>query len=159
MVHAGDFTPLAIAINFLGGALFLVAASRFMFDFYHSQKTETCLFAYLALLFGVSGVTFTQSTLWDPSWWQWHLLRLVAYLLVLGVLFRGYYLMQRELRTTNEQLELDIIERKQVEEVLSRKMLGQGTIASILNLALQPISLEETLRRSLVLVLQRQGID
>ncbi len=118
MVHHGEFTPVAKAINFLAGGLFLIATLRFMFDFYHSGKIESYLFACLALLFGISGIIFTYSALWDHSWWQWHILRLMAYSLVLGNLFRGYYLLLRELKESNERLELDIVERKRAEERL-----------------------------------------
>ncbi|MCP4042439.1 MAG: PAS domain S-box protein, partial [Gammaproteobacteria bacterium] len=38
----------------------------------------------------------------------------MAYSLVLGFLFRGYYLIQQKLKESNDQLELDIIKRKRV---------------------------------------------
>ncbi|MCP4042438.1 MAG: hypothetical protein GY731_10870, partial [Gammaproteobacteria bacterium] len=104
MVHSGEFTPLAIATNLLAGGLFFIATLRFMFDFYRYEEIESYLFACLALLFGISGIIFTYSALWEHSWWQWHLLRLMAYGLVLGSLFRGYYLLLQELKESNEQL-------------------------------------------------------
>ena len=52
---------------------------------------------------------------------------------------------------------LDITEHKQAEKEMSRKLLDQEIMASILGLAMQPISLEEMLRQSLFMVLQRHG--
>lgn len=97
MVHGGEFTRAAEAINLLGGGAFLVAGLRLMLDFHRSQEGEFLLFACMALLFGLSGVVFKYSALWDDEWWIWHLLRLTAYLLVLGFLARRYQRSQQEL--------------------------------------------------------------
>ncbi|MEN8132871.1 MAG: PAS domain-containing protein, partial [Pseudomonadota bacterium] len=65
----------------------------------------------------------------------------------------------RELTSRNEDLHGEVGERKQAQEALSRSLLNQEIIASILKLSLQPLPLDEILRQSLVLVLQRHGLD
>jgi len=100
MVRMGKFTTTAININLLAGVLFLAAALRFVLDFHRSGKPEFYLFVCLFLLFGLSGLTFKYSSIWDCEWWLWHMLRLVAYLLVLGSLVCGYNQMVSNLKAT-----------------------------------------------------------
>jgi PAS domain S-box-containing protein len=87
MVAQGSFTPAARAINILGGLFFLAAAVNLALRYRATQVLDELLFTSLCLLFGVAGVLFEASTMWDASWWLWHLLRLVAYLLALAYLF------------------------------------------------------------------------
>ncbi len=65
----------------------------------------------------------------------------------------------RDLSLLNEELQREVGERTRAEEDLSRGLLDQEIIASILKLSLEPLPLEEILRRSLVLVLQGHGLD
>ncbi len=65
----------------------------------------------------------------------------------------------RDLTLLNEELQKEVRERKRAEEELSRGLLDQEIIASILKLSLEPLALEEILRRSLVLVLHGHGLD
>jgi signal transduction histidine kinase len=111
MIHNGEFTTTAIAVNFLAGMLFLAAAVRFALDFQRSGELEVYLFASLALLFGLAGLTFKYSLIWDSRWWLWHLLRLTAYLLVLGFVVHQYLQMVSVLRIT-------LAERVRAEEAL-----------------------------------------
>jgi signal transduction histidine kinase len=64
----------------------------------------------------------------------------------------------RELTSLNEDLHREVGERKQAQEALSRNLLDQEIILSILKLSLQPLPLVEILRQSLVLVLQKHGL-
>ncbi len=98
MVVGGRFTPEAITLNVAGGLLFLAAAARLLLDFRASGETEMYLFACMAVLFGLAGITFTLSSMWSPSWWLWHLLRLAAYALALGFVTAAYSRAVRELR-------------------------------------------------------------
>ena len=90
MVHNGDFTTTAVAINSLSGIMFIFAAFRFSIDFYRVKTIETYLFACMFMLFGIAEITFYQSSIWDSGWWVWHLLRLVAYILVMLFIIRQY---------------------------------------------------------------------
>jgi PAS domain S-box-containing protein len=60
----------------------------------------------------------------------------------------------RDLTLLNEDLHSEVEERKRAQEGLSRGLLYQEIIASILKLSLEPVPLVEILRRSLILVLQ-----
>ena len=87
MVREGTFTPAARAINIFGGLFFLAAMVNFLLRYRAKGDFDELLFANLCLLFGVAGVLFEVSKVWDPSWWLWHLLRLIAYLIALVYLF------------------------------------------------------------------------
>ena len=65
----------------------------------------------------------------------------------------------RELTLLNEDLHREVEKRNLAQEALSRSLLDQQIIASILKLSLQPLPLVEILRQSLVLFLQRHGLD
>ena len=84
MVEAGIFTPLAKGINITGGVLFVAATVFFVRRYRASRMLADFLFAVISLLLGVSGILFELSTLWDASWWLWHLMRLIAYTIALG---------------------------------------------------------------------------
>lgn len=75
----GEFTQIAARLNFVGGILFLGGVAYFFSRFDRTLDTIDILFAVYCLLFGVAGVTFVFSTLWGPSWWLLHLVRLAAY--------------------------------------------------------------------------------
>ena len=78
MVVQGKFSPLARALNILGGIGFIIAASFFMVRYRFSSARSDYLFAIHCSLFGAAGVLFELSQLWDAAWW-WYLLRLMAY--------------------------------------------------------------------------------
>lgn len=63
----------------------------------------------------------------------------------------------RELSLLNKDLRQQIGERTQAQEALTRSLLDQEIIASILKISLLPIPLDEILRQSLVLVLHKHG--
>ena len=116
MAHNGQFTGNAVAINLLAGVLFMAAAVRLGIDFHRSGKLELYLFACMALLFGLAGLTFPFSSMWDGGWWFWHMLRLAAYLLVLGFMVREYQRSRQELRRHADQLENLVAERTEAVE-------------------------------------------
>ncbi len=90
MIHNGEFTTTAIAINTLAGIMFLIATFRFLLDFNRCEEIELYMFACMSLLFGIAELTFYQSSIWGSGWWLWHLLRLVAYILVLYFIIHQY---------------------------------------------------------------------
>jgi len=83
MLHEGRFTIPAVSINLIAGGLFAVSAVRFIADFHRSGSPELFLFACMATLFSTAQVSFPYSSPWDTTWWLWHVLRLMAYVLVL----------------------------------------------------------------------------
>ena len=98
MAFDGAFTPTAIALTVTATVLFLISFVRFWWDSRRTESSEAALFAGLALVFGLAELMFTYSALWDVRWWCWHLLRLMGYMLVLGVMVKGYQRMLIDLK-------------------------------------------------------------
>ncbi len=98
MTVQGKFALQAIALNALAATLFIASAIGFLIDFRRSSQSLAYLFACLSLLFGITEIMFLRSAPWDSAWWYWHILRVIAYLLVLGYVSRGYALMVSDLR-------------------------------------------------------------
>jgi len=94
MLINNQFYFLAKVINFTGGIDFLIGASFFVYSYYmqtenkskHTTNNDNIIFSNHCLLFGIAGLLFETSTLWDASWW-WHTLRFSAYLVVLVYFF------------------------------------------------------------------------
>lgn len=103
MIRNGEFTPTAVAPQSLACLFFLAATLRFLLDYRRSGKSEDYLFASLALMFGLAELVFMYSVPWDTRWWFWHLLRLLACLIVLGYVGRGYFLMISNLKDSLAQ--------------------------------------------------------
>ena len=83
MTTEAGFTLAARFANILGGLCFLVASSFFFFRKRGQITNENIILSNHCFLFGISGIIFEFSVLWDGSWWLWHSLRLIAYLVVL----------------------------------------------------------------------------
>ncbi|OFZ15080.1 MAG: hypothetical protein A2X86_07075 [Bdellovibrionales bacterium GWA2_49_15] len=111
MPSDGTFPPIALFLHYLSATLFLLSVPRFAMDFRHSHRLESLLFAGIALLFGMAGILFSQSMLWDDIWWAWHGLRLAAYVAVLWLINFEYRGLLAGLRNVNSQLERRVIER------------------------------------------------
>ena len=77
--RGGGFTPVAQALNVGGGAGFLVAALYFVLLRYRTKAADSLPWASQCLLFGMAGILFAESSLWDGNWWLWHVLRALAY--------------------------------------------------------------------------------
>src|SRR5581483_243745 len=92
--------PTAVGPIALASMLFFAGASRFLLDYRRDSRAESLLFGCLALLFGVAELMVTYSVPWDARWWMWHALRLLAYMLVLGYMVRGYQSMVFDLRVS-----------------------------------------------------------
>jgi len=136
MAVGGRFTPLASNINLLSGILYLTASICFFRDFRSSGVNESFMFGGMSLLFGFSSFTFRYSALWDDEWWLWHLTRLLAYALVVWVLFAEYRKTvsalegavgklareEKELKESNENLGREIESRRKTEEDLKKNI-------------------------------------
>ena len=128
----GSFSTSAQALNIGGGLGFLVAGIFFSRRFSENQELEDWLFAVNTNLFGVAGVLFETSSLWDAAWWWWHLLRMSAFLAALIYASRAFFEAEQELVTLNQQLTqanrlLDqrAEERAQQLETTSRELVTQ----------------------------------
>lgn len=117
------FTFAAKALNVGGGIGFLAATGFFLFR--QPKTRDSLLFANLSLLFGVAGIIFEQSKLWDGNWWLWHILRLAAYAVVLYFFMAMYYRTLLNLHQTHASLEQKVAEvsRKTSETQQAREQL------------------------------------
>src|SRR5437899_11975598 len=112
-----------------------VSAIEFLADFRRSRQSLAYLFACLSLLFGMAEIMFLRSAPWDSGWWYWHVLRVIAYLLVLGYVSRGYALMVSDLRRALAQTlrsERRLAAQYEVTQVLADSSTLQDAGQSIL---------------------------
>jgi PAS domain S-box-containing protein len=91
MTRGDEFTATAVGLNLLASLLFLGGAARLLIDFHRSGRFETYLLACMATMFGLAGLLFTYSALWNHTWWLWHMLRATAYGFALVFAFREHY--------------------------------------------------------------------
>lgn len=88
MVIEGKFTLLSRFLNIVGGIGFIISFVYFLKRYAVAEYKGYYLLAAHCLLFGIAGLLFELSALWDAAWWWWHILRFAAYL-VLVVFFFG----------------------------------------------------------------------
>jgi len=100
----GNFTLIASAINVLGGGLFIVAAIFFLVRYRTSGEAEENLFAFFCFLNGSAGLLFPFGHTWGFEWWLWHLLRLIAYFILLGYIFGVFRNLTKRTKKTAEEL-------------------------------------------------------
>lgn len=112
------FTITARALNVGGGISFLIAGVFFVRRFHRTWDETDWLFAVHTVLFGAAGVLFETSTLWDASWWWWHVLRLLAYMAAFAFAVGAYLsaemqaiALNRELKKLNQDLDQAIESR------------------------------------------------
>lgn len=115
MTQDGHFTGVARSLNIIGGLFFLLGALYFLNRYARTGRMELIFFSLLALLFGMAGLLFEYSALWQLSWWLWHLLRLIAYLLVLGYIFVLVQRTQGQVARLNQQLTHRVTELEEVQ--------------------------------------------
>lgn len=105
------FTAIVRSINILSGILFLAAAFRF-YAFYKNDKMPTDLvFTYFCTLFSVTGLLFAFSAMMDVIWWFWHVLKISAFIVLLGYFVSIFY-------KSAKRLTAEIAERKTAEKNL-----------------------------------------
>lgn len=103
MVLEGGFTPAARFFNVFGGICFLVASAYFTFHGEENDGRKNIILSNHCFLFGLSGIIFEFSSLWDASWWLWHSLRLIAYLVVLYYFFLLLSRFMSELQSARDE--------------------------------------------------------
>jgi PAS domain S-box-containing protein len=94
----GSYLLWAKLLNMVGGLGFLTSAAFFLRRYRREAAAEDLVFANHCLLFGVAGLLFGMSHLWGAIWWLFHVLRLLAYLVVLRHVVQVY----RELQAAEE---------------------------------------------------------
>jgi PAS domain-containing protein len=131
-----EFTETAYLLNMVGGVLFVVASFYFIKNYLKDEQLDDLLFAGHAMLFGSAGVLFFFSSLWDISWWFWHCLRLLAYVISLYFILHIYYKNMKKLESSNE---LEIKNNNELNESIKllkeyKSAIYEGSIISIGNL-------------------------
>ncbi len=91
MIENSTFTNKANAINIFSGVLFIITASYLMVRLWYKKSTLEMLLAIFTLLLGISGLIFSLGEIWTFDWWMWHILRLIAYLSILGYVMYVFY--------------------------------------------------------------------
>ena len=76
------FTLSAEFFNLTGGIGFIIAWSYFALKYHQQHHSDSFYFSNHFCLFGLAGLLFEASILWDGNWWLWHSLRAFAYLLL-----------------------------------------------------------------------------
>lgn len=128
MIVQGEFSTLAKFLNITGGIGFLAGSAYFVYLHYKDasskkqRQKEDLVFANHCLLFGIAGLLFESSVIWDAGWWWWHILRLTAYFVAL-IYFFSIFKKQQDLLTLNKlDLEKRVYERtKELEKASNAK--------------------------------------
>jgi len=94
-----NFSTVANGLNFIGGFGFLVGSIFFSRLYLKTQRAEEFLFAGHSMLFGIAGLLFMSSQIWDMQWWLWHFLRLGAYMIAFYFLYIEY---QKEIQKVKQ---------------------------------------------------------
>jgi len=98
------FTDTANMLNMVGGIGFFIASCKFIANYLKNGDLEEILFTGHTMLFGIAGMLFVTSMIWDMQWWLWHVLRLLAYVIAFYFLYIEYRSEIREVETTSEVL-------------------------------------------------------
>jgi len=83
-----------------------MAAIFFLVRYWNTKETEEILFAFFCFLNGSSGLLFPFGNSWGISWWFWHVLRLIAFFILLGNVFAIF---------------IDLAERQRIAEMLKKR--------------------------------------
>ena len=102
MTQNGEFTPIAITLSMIAGALFIIGAVRLLVEFHKFHNTQSYIFSLIGLAMGTSLIVFKYSGTWDNVWWLWHSMRFISCVIAALYLLTDYYSSERELRRTEE---------------------------------------------------------
>ncbi|MDX1445399.1 sensor histidine kinase [Lishizhenia sp.] len=115
MVEEGKFTITSILLNLLGGIFLLLSSVRFILTYSKTRNTDDLLFFLHCALFGMAALMFEQSEVWDFSWWTWHVLRFLAFVVAFWFvflsqdkIFKSLKKSEQKLKTYNEDLQRGI---------------------------------------------------
>ena len=78
-----QFTLGADILNISGGIGFLAAWFYFAREYHLHHSNQSFYFSNHFCLFGIAGLLFEVSVLWDGNWWFWHMMRAFAYILLM----------------------------------------------------------------------------
>ena len=121
------FSNFANLLNIAGGIGFFVASTKFIKEYINTKNIEELLFAGHTMLFGIAGLLFVSSVVWDMQWWLWHFLRLFAYMIALYFLYVEFDREIKFIESTNKKL--DIANRKinKYLEIVDKNVITSST--------------------------------
>lgn len=106
MIVEGRFTLTASVLNVLAGILFVLAGLFFLVRYWSNPRREETLFAFFCFLNGSASLLFPFEQSWRIGWWLWHVLRLIAYFILLAYIFGVFR---------------DLTERQRMAELLQKR--------------------------------------
>ena len=133
MVVDGQFSFWARVTNILGGVGFLIASLYFLTaDNQREDQKNRMVFSSHCFLFGISGVIFEFSVIWDAAWWFWHVLRICAYMIAISFYFNMARAIERELHVLRRNLEIAVEEKTEtLKEEMYLRQEAQATVRKI----------------------------
>ncbi len=128
----GQFTSAAVLLNCGGGLLMLAAALKLLLAYGRDRNAANLLFCTQCLVMGSGGLLFQQSALWDTTWWEWHVLRLLGYCIALWLVSRAANRLEAQILNHSSVLEQQVGARtaaleQQAEELEAQKNAIQAT--------------------------------
>ncbi len=158
MVLNGHFTPLARLLNISGGIGFLLAAYHFFFKARKKNEPGDFLFAIHTTLFGVAGILFEMSVLWNGSWWLWHFLRLVAYLTGFVFAVKQFIDQADMVQQAKSRLEATIVDLEEARSRAEKASQAKSRFLAQMSHELRT-PLNSILGFSQLLILKKQHLD
>ncbi|QOP42381.1 diguanylate cyclase [Sulfurimonas marina] len=122
-----SFSRVSNWLNIVGGMGFFIASLKFVKEYINTQKLDEILFAGHCMLFGIAGVLFTSSLLWDMQWWLWHILRFSAYSVALYFLYLEFNKDIQLIENKNRELELADKKINQYLNILDKYVITSST--------------------------------
>lgn len=130
----GEFSTSTIIMNILSAVCFFLSGLYFLKYFKATNDVLFHIFSTSALLFFESELLFAFSRLWDPSWWYWHVIKLVIYMgLAIGVAY-GFTRTFNELSESRKRLTMTLEELQHAYQHLKdtqNELLESEKLASI----------------------------
>ena len=107
----GEFGRSLDYLNVAGGLFSFSASLFFLLRYKRQSGHEDLVFAILFLTFGSASLVFPMSRPWDEEWWLWHMLRFLAYAIVIRYMFADHVRFLRDMKN-------EIAERRRAEDAL-----------------------------------------
>lgn len=87
MIEDGTFTSTTKQINFFAGVLFFIATIKLIQIYLIHRNIGELILIFVTALSAIAGIIFQYSDAWTDNWWIWHIIRLIAYSVILAYLF------------------------------------------------------------------------
>jgi diguanylate cyclase (GGDEF)-like protein/PAS domain S-box-containing protein len=123
----GNFSSTANWLNVIGGLGFFIAGAKFLKGYFETGDKNELLLAGHTLLFGIAGILFLSSVIWDMQWWLWHTLRLIAYILALYFLYIEFESDIAKIEHANAMLKQKNDEVREYLEVIDENVITSTT--------------------------------